>query len=692
VIQLTSPLELRGRVSPSRILFGPHVTNLGRRNCFTDRHAAYYAARAKGGAGIVVLEQACVHSSDQPYELAPHTWADGFEKSLTLVGRAVQANGALVIASLGHSGGQATGALSQRAVLAPSPFQEVATREVAKAAEIEEIEEIVDGFRSAAAMAVRAGLDGVEVNAGQHSLVRQFLSGLTNSRSDGYGGDDEGRARFAREVVAAVREGLGGDRILGLRLCVDEFAPWAGITPDMGVALARALTAGGDVDYLLVTRGGPYSLNRTQPGGFIAEPRDEALIARVRAAISSATAVFAQGGIADIEVAAALVDGGTADGVEMTRALIADENLPAHLRAGRPDLIRPCLLCNQDCQVRGGANNIVSCIHNPAAGHEAEAEFSGSVPVGRRRRVLVVGAGPAGLEAARVAASLGHAVEVWDAGSEPGGAVRLIAGAPTRERYLAAVKWRVARLRALGVEIHTNRVATLDDLLASDADRIILATGARPRDPSFGGVRIEGGRPPVFTHRDVLAAVWAPSLQAALDGGGPVVVFDLVDDFSGPSAAEVLAARLPGIQVLLVTPEHFVGAAYLPQGGLPDLRLRLHAARVQMLPEHSFVRGGDSTLVFRRHYRAEETRIEDVAALVVCDREEPDDHLFHAAMAAGLPAECIGDALAPRRIIDAVLEGGRAARQLGLVRATTKPVSGPLAGVGEAVTSPEKTR
>lgn len=666
--QPTQSLELRGRVSPTRILFGPQVTNLGRRGCFTDGHAAWYAARARGGAGIIVLETASVHPSDQPYELAPLAWADGFEKSLGLVCAAIRAGGALAIASLGHSGGQATGSLSQRAVLAPSPFAEVTTREMTKAVEAEEIAELVAGFYSAAAMAARAGLDGAEINAGQHSIVRQFLSGLTNQRSDVYGGDAEGRARFAREVIAAVRAGLGPDRIVGLRLSLDEFAPWAGITPDTGVEIARALTASGDVDYLVVTRGGPYSLNRTQPGAFIADPRDDALVARVREAAPAATAVFAQGGIADVEIAAALVENGTADGVEMTRALIADPELPARIRAGEPELIRPCLLCNEDCQVRGIANDIVSCIHNPAAGHEAEAEFAGAVPVGRRHRVLIVGAGPAGLEAALVAASLGHEVEIRDAAPEPGGAVRLIAGSPTRERYAAAVDWRVARLVALGVQVRTNSRATLDDLLAADADRIIVATGAHPRDPRLGGVALADARPPLFTHRDVLAREWPAALKKALAGGDPAVVYDLVDDFWGPSTAEVLAARRPGAPVYLVTPQHFVGGAFLPPGALPGLRQRLRAAGVRTMPEHDLVRGGSGSLVFRRQWRAEETVIDGVAALVVCDREEPEDGLYQAALAAGLPVECVGDAVAPRRIIDAVLEGGRAARRLGSVR------------------------
>jgi len=671
VSHLLQPIEIRGRSAPSRILFGPHVTNLVRRNCFTERHAAFYAARARGGVGLLVLEQASVHPSDQPFELAPHGWADGFEDSLRQVGAAVRAAGpALVVAAIGHTGGQATGALSQRAVLAPSRVPEVATREMSKEAEPEEIVAIIAGFAAVATLVAEAGLDGVEVNAGQHSLVRQFLSGLTNFRTDAYGGDPERRLAFAHHVIAATRAALGDDRILGLRLSVDEFAPWAGITPEMGVSIAGKLTEGGAVDYVVVTRGGPYSVNRTQPGAFIAEPRDEGLIAQVRGALSPSVAVFAQGGIVDVHVATGLVETGAADGVEMTRALIADPDLPAKLGAGAPGAIRPCLLCNEDCQVRNNANYAVSCVHNPAAGHESEPEFAGAVTLSQRRHVLVVGAGPAGLEAALGAASLGHEVTVWEAAEAPGGAVRLFAAAPTRERYALSVEWRVQRLQALGVEVQTGRTARIEDLLENGADRIIVATGAHPRDPDLAGLGHADG-PPVFTHRHVLAGPWPPRLQAALDSGGAVVLLDLADDFPGVSAMEILAARRGAGPLWLVTPAHFTGGAYLAPGGLPDFRRRLHAAGVRTWTDHDFVRAEGHRLVFRRRYGTEEAPIEDVSALIVCDREVPDDGLYQAGVEARLPVERIGDAVAPRRILDAVLEGGRAARRLGAVRPLT---------------------
>lgn len=680
---LVQPLRLRSREAPTRFLFGPMVTNMARRQTYSERHAAFYAARSRGGAGVIVVETPSIHVSDQPYERMPLTWAPGFDESLRSLAGAVRAAGpALLIAGLGHTGGQATSTFTQRPVLAPSAFPEVATREMAKEAEPEEIEEIIAGFADGAARAARAGLDGVELNAGQYALARQFLSGLTNTRTDEWGGDAERRMVFLFRLVTAARAALGESLVLGVRLSVDEFAPWAGITPDTGVEIAGRLASTGAIDYLVVTRGGPYSVNRTQPGGFIADPIDESVIARVRTLIPVTVAVFAQGGIVDVDAADQILTSGTADGVEMTRALIADPDLPAAVRGGGIESIRPCLLCNEDCQVRTNANLVLSCLHNPAAGHEGSAEFAGDVLPGPRRRVCVVGAGPAGLEAALGAASLGHAVELWDEGDAPGGAVRLLAASRPRERYARAIDWRVSRLRALGVEVRTGRRATLDDLVALEADRVAIATGGRPRGALSAGLGSDG--PAVFSHRDVLTARRSPELRAALTGGGAVVVLDLADDVAGISVLDVLVSEVGIGPLRLVTGAHFVGGAYLAAGGLPDFRQRLHAAGVVAWTDHELVRAEGRRLVFRHAYNVGEASIDDVAVVVVCERDVPNDDLYLAARAAGLPVDRIGDAVAPRRILDAVLEGARWARSLGDAR--PRPGLAPEAGpVPEAV-------
>ena len=397
VSELLRPLALGRRTAANRVLFGPHVTNLGdddRR--FTDRHLAYYRRRAAGGCGTVVLEEASVHPSDWPYERCPlaERCADGWAR----IGDALHAEGTLALAALGHSGGQGSSAYSQRELWAPSRVPEVNSREVPKWMEPEDISAVVDGFASAAALAASCGLDGVEVNAGQHSLLRQFLSGLTNQRGDEWGSD---RTLLARTVLAAVRDAVGESVVVGLRLSCDELAPWAGITPEQAPELAASLTDG--VDYLVVVRGAIFSAEKTRPDHHEPEGFNLDLCREVRAAVPERVAIVLQGSVVDPVQAMGAVASGVCDAVEMTRAQIADPDLVAKVAAGEPERVRPCLRCNQTCQVRDVRNPIVTCVGEPSSGHETE-DPDWTSPA-RPRDVLVVGAGPAGLEAARVAAS-----------------------------------------------------------------------------------------------------------------------------------------------------------------------------------------------------------------------------------------------------------------------------------------------
>jgi 2,4-dienoyl-CoA reductase-like NADH-dependent reductase (Old Yellow Enzyme family) len=258
-MQLLTPVDLGSRTAPNRVMFGPHVTNLGDdRRSIPDRLVAYYERRARGGTGIIVVEGASVHPSDWPYErsLLAERCADGWAAIVA----ACRPHGSLVIASLDHAGGQGSSAYNQAPLWAPSRVPEVNTREVPKWMEPDDIAAVVDGFAGAAKSAVDADLDGVEINAGQHSLVRQFLSGLTNHRDDAWGQD---RLLLARQVIEAVRS-AADDRVVGLRLSCDELAPWAGITPEMAPEIAAALVACG-LDYVVVTRGSIFTIEKTRP-------------------------------------------------------------------------------------------------------------------------------------------------------------------------------------------------------------------------------------------------------------------------------------------------------------------------------------------------------------------------------------------------------------------------------------------
>ncbi len=628
---LTDPLPLAGRTAPSRVLFGPHETNLGSGRGLSARHVAYYARRAAGGAGVVVVEAASVHGSDQPSERAPLAAECGL--GWAGIGDACRPHGTVVLAGLTHTGGQGSSAWTQAGLWGPSRVPDVVSREVPVPMGVDELRALVDGFAGAAATAVAAGLDGVEVDAGPRSLLRQFLSGLTNARTDSYGTD---RTRLLREVLAAVRAAQGPDRLLALRLSVDESAPWAGLTPSSCVPLVAELAP--LVDLLTLVRGGALDLAAYRP---IAH-RTPGFHVELLAAAGD-TPVVAQGSIVDADRADELLAGGYAL-VEMTRAQIADAGFVTAVRAGRTP--RPCLLCNQACQVLDTRNPLVSCVVDPRSGHETtepDVEIAGD-PGGPP--LVVAGAGPAGLEAARVLALRGHDVEV--VAPAVGGLLPVVAAAPGRERLQLLADWLVAECTRLGVRFTAGRV--------DDAD--VVATGG------LAGVPVVLGAVPAA---DVLAGAELPP--------GPVLVYDPVGGPVGVGVAELLAAA--GRDVVLATPDDVVGSSLGPTGDLAGANGRLARAGVRRETAVRLRSWSAGVATLERRWSgapgstspppppapeagegALQGRLVQIACAVVVDAG-------HRLPGRVLPDEgrerFAGDVVAPRGLLDAVLEGRRAA-------------------------------
>ena len=618
-MRLLQPLTFGPATAANRVMFGPHFTNLGdddRR--FTSRHTAYYERRARGGCGIIVTEGASVHDSDWPYERAP--LAAGCGPGWAAIATACHAHGALVLASLDHAGGQGSSAYSQRELWAPSRVPEVNTREVPKWMEAEDIAAVVAGFGAAAATAVGAGCDGVEINAGQHSLVRQFLSGLTNHRDDVWGAD---RWLFASEVIEAVRAAVG-DRVVGLRMSCDELAPWAGITPEQAPELAARLVGFG-VDYVVVVRGSIYSAEKTradvhEPTGYNID-----VTRAVKAALGD-TPVFLQGSVVDAGQAEWALEDGVCDGVEMTRAQLADPDLVAKVRDGLTP--RPCLRCNQTCQVRDARNPIVTCLSEPTTGRETE-DPDWYAPTAHARDVLVVGGGVAGMETARVAARRGHTVRLVERSDHLGGMAALTGpGGPL-------VEWLAACLADAGVEV----LLGTDHTAARPGDVVVQCTGSQP-----------GRRPyDVADGATVLDVVDVRRGTALPDG--PIALFDPI---GGPIAV-ALAEEL-GERAILITQDQIAGNELSRTGDLAPANVRLQQRGVQVERRAILraVRPGEVELEDRF---SGERRTLPAAALVDCGFRLPDDPLPGAAHQAG-------DCVAPRTIHEAVLEGRRVALAL----------------------------
>jgi 2,4-dienoyl-CoA reductase (NADPH2) len=625
-VLLLSPLPMRTRTMKNRLLFGPHVTNLGTDDrSFSARHLAYYRRRAVGGSGTIVVEEASVHDSDWPYERAPLAarCAEGWSH-LAAIGRD---EGSLVLAAIGHTGGQGSSAYSQRPLWAPSRVPEVNSREVPKWMEAEDVAEVIAGFGVAARLAREAGLDGVEVNAGQHSLVRQFLSGLTNHRDDEWGQD---RTAFARHVLRAARAGIGPDRVLGLRLSCDELAPWAGITPEQAPALAAALAD--EVDYVVVVRGAIYSAEQTRPD-FHQPPGFNTEVCRaVRTALAPDVRVFLQGSVVDPQQAERALTDGVADGVEMTRAQIADPDLAAKLAAGTPEQVRPCILCNQACQVRDVRNPIVTCVGEPTSGHEME-DPDWYDAAEHRKDVLVVGAGPAGLETARVAAIRGHRVRVVERDERVGGAAAVTGpGGPL-------VAWLQREVERLGVAVTTSA----SSWQAAPGEVVVQCTGSVRGEPTY---EIVDGA----TTLDVLDV---RAGRTPLPAEGDVVLFDPV----GGPVAVALAEEL-GMRAVLVTQDQVAGNELSRSGDLApaNVRLQQRGVRIErrtLLREVRPGTGGAVEVVLEDRFSGER-RVVACAAVVDCGFRLPTERQQDADLAAG-------DAVAPRTILDAILEGRRAA-------------------------------
>ncbi|WP_426125325.1 FAD-dependent oxidoreductase [Pararhizobium sp. PWRC1-1] len=537
---LLQPYQLKHLTLKNRIMSTSHEPAYSEDGMPKDRYRLYHLEKAKGGIALTMTAGSAIVSEDSPPAFGNlHAYSDEIVPWLKSITDDCHEHGAAVMIQLTHLG-RRTGwnKGDWLPVLSPSPVREAAHRAFPKEIEDWDIERIVGDYASAAQRMQAAGLDGIEFEAYGH-LMDGFWSPATNHRDDEYGGSLDNRMRFSDMVLDAVRKAVGPDFIVGIRMVADE--QWdIGLSKQEGVEIARRLAGSGKVDFLNIIRGhidhDAHLTNVIPIQGMASSPHLD-FAGDVRAATKFP--VFHAARIADVATARHAIAEGKLDMVGMTRAHIADPQIVRKIIEGRENQIRPCVgatYCLDRIYEGGGA----LCIHNAATGREAAIPHVISKTTGPLRKVVVVGAGPAGLEAARVLAERGHPVEILEATGEAGGQILLAARNPRRKEMIGIVDWRLSELERLGVPIHYNVFAEAADILERKPDLVVIATGGIAQNPL-----LEAGDDLVVSSWDIIAGAIKPE--------GPVLLYDDNGAHTGMTAAEMIAAT--GAELEIVSPE-----------------------------------------------------------------------------------------------------------------------------------------
>ena len=648
---LFTPIEIGRLTLKNRIYSSGHAEAMAENGRPTERLRRYHAAKARGGCALTIFGgSSSVHPSSPAAawkQVANHD--DSVIPGYRAIADAVHHHDCLVFTQLTHLGRRAqSDPESSGVLLAPSQIPERVHREVPHELEPEQIAELVAAFGEAARRCRDGGLDGIELSMAHNHLIDQFWSPRFNDRDDEYGGSLDNRLRFGFEVLAEIRRRVGRDFVVGARISGDEFTPGGLSAQDMAT-IAQRLAASGFVDFLSVIGGGAhtYSLQAAVVPNMSWAPAVFVPLAAAIKAAAPGVPVLHASRIVDPVHADRLVAAGQIDVVGMTRALIADPDLPRKAREGRLDDIRACVGANEGCIDRIYQGKPVTCVQNPASGREAE--LGDVTPAATPRRVVIVGGGVAGLEAARVAALRGHRVLLLEKSSQLGGQVLLATRAPARAEYAGIVRFLARQITKLAVEVRLGVDATAALVVGEHPDAVVVATGSHPHVPPVPG--IDGKH--VVTDRDVLAG------EAKL--GARVVVVDDVHTEQALSAAELLLDQSRHVEV--VSPLFYVGQD-IGVTSIAPLYARLYAKGVVLTPCTELRAVEGSTVIVANVFSGAERRIEAVDSVVLATGSRSTDSLYRALKGQVPVLHAAGDCVAPRGVHQAILDGTRVARAI----------------------------
>ena len=645
---LFTPHEIRGLEIRNRIFSSAHQTILAHNGAPGEEMAAYHEARAKGGAGLIIMESSRPDADDVSASYYLDSSTDACIPGYRMVAKAVHKHGCKVFAQINHGGRISyTHDGLQIVARAPSMVPDHRFHCMPRVMSTEYVRKIIQAFANTAGRMAEAGVDGAELTASHGMLIAQFLNPQTNFREDEYGGSEENRFRMVAEMIAATRKVVGSDFIIGMRISADELEP-DGLDEAAWLEICRRLSEEQELDYLNVTVGSMMGLGgsvHVVPPMFI----DHAYTAPQAGAVKREVrqSVLVTGRINQPQLAEQVLAAGQADLCGMTRALISDPEMPNKAQSGRLDDIRACIGCNQACIGHYHEGVRISCIQHPITGRELTL---GEHPqTAQPLKVLVAGGGPAGMKAAAVAAERGHKVVLCEQSNRLGGQVVLAQALPGRAEFGVLVDnlRREMELSSVDVRLNTKVDAALIDL--ENPDTIIVATGATPY------------RPDVEVSEQTHAVDAWQLLREEVTPGASVVIADWRCDWVGMGLAEKLARE--GVHVRLCVDGEMAG-----QNLQKYLRWHwsgtLHKLGVEVIPYARFFGADEDSVYFQHTTSGQPIICENVNTLVIAQGHQSETALEQQLLSRGLDYHLAGDCLSPRSAEEAVYEGLLVAREI----------------------------
>ncbi len=652
---LFKPITVGHKTLKHRLNFGAHTANMAEGGLPVERHYGYYLERAIGGAAMIVVEPVPVHRTavltrgnfrHEDDTIIPH-----FRK----ITDACHEHGTVMIQQLYHVGQHGDWDNSFEPNWSPSGLPSMHDHDGSQAMSTKQIDEIVEAFARAALRAKEAGFDGCELMAAYNAIIEQFWSTHTNRRDDKYGGSFNNRMRFSEEVLSAIRNAVGNEFIIGICTSYDPAMPDVQTIEEMQ-QIAQHHDERGLNDYVTIGTGSYYDFTRIIPTALHDDQLGVPFAEKIKEAVTN-TVVQAESHIRTPEVANQVISQGSADMVSIVRGQIADPHLATKAMQGRTEDIRPCLSCNQMCWGRRYKDYWISCLINPSAGREFEwggDRFSAS---GNTRHILIVGGGPAGCEAARVAAERGHKVTLVEASPILGGQFILAGRQPRRAQILDFIAWYERQLTRLGVEVRLNSYFSAEDVEQFGADAVVLATGSLPSSTGW-----QRGLPLVDTLPGVeLDNVWHTEdvMNRSARLGATVLLLDDVGTWKGGGTALYMAES--GHTVTIVTPATMVGREIVRTSADFALRENLKKLGSKFYCESAVKEWHDGSVTIIDLLDGSTTTLE-ADSLVLATVNEPFNELELELKQSPIEIHSIGDCVSTRQAPAAIYEG----RKIGM--------------------------